>query len=307
MPHPPAPPPASDDRCLRSERRAMEIGLSTLLTDPMSILWKLIIRPPRSQYEMSDMGTEKFRIGRKIYKREDIQLTNSRGHVLECSHFRPYDVPPGCGMARDANGRLCEGDGKVPCVIYLHGNRSSRLEALDTLHELLPRNISVFCLDFSGSGKSEGEYISLGHYEEQDLEAVVQYLRSSSHTSSVGIWGRSMGGATAVLRAAKDRTLAGCVIDSAFSDLPTVAREVAKTLSPRVPDFLLSMALQSVRGEIQARANFDIEELLPIRHAPVASSPALFVVAKEDGFIPPHHTYDLHRAWGGSDKKLVTV
>jgi dienelactone hydrolase len=178
---------------------------------------------------------------------------------------------------------------------------------MDTLHELLPRDITVFCLDFSGSGKSEGEYISLGHFEEQDLEAVVTHLRSTGHTSAVGLWGRSMGGATAVLRAARDSTLAGCVIDSAFSDLPTVAREVAKKLSPRLPDFLLSLALQSVRGEIQARAQFDIEELLPIRHAPVATSPALFAVAKEDSFIPPHHTYDLHRAWGGRDKKLVTV
>ncbi len=47
--------------------------------------------------------------------------------------------------------------GRVPCVIYCHGNCGSRVDASDCLDLLLPQNISVFAFDFSGSGLSDGE------------------------------------------------------------------------------------------------------------------------------------------------------
>jgi alpha/beta superfamily hydrolase len=61
---------------------------------------------------------------------------------------------------------------------------------------LLPSNITVFAYDFSGSGLSEGEYVSLGYYEKEDLKAVVEYLRLEGKTSKIGLWGRSMGAHT---------------------------------------------------------------------------------------------------------------
>ncbi|CAK0835881.1 unnamed protein product, partial [Prorocentrum cordatum] len=58
--------------------------------DPFGVLWKMIIRPPRAEYTVDELGPKAFRIpdaeGR--YCREDIQLQNLRGERLECSHFR---------------------------------------------------------------------------------------------------------------------------------------------------------------------------------------------------------------------------
>ena len=50
-------------------------------------------------------------------------------------------------------------------MVYCHGNWGSRIDAFDLLEILLPLGMSVFWFDFSGSGNSDGEYISLGHYE----------------------------------------------------------------------------------------------------------------------------------------------
>jgi alpha/beta superfamily hydrolase len=47
-------------------------------------------------------------------------------------------------------------------------------------------NISVVCFDFAGSGLSEGEYVSLGYYEKEDLIAVVDHLRSNNNTTRIG-------------------------------------------------------------------------------------------------------------------------
>lgn len=273
--------------------RSKDLAWHSGLTDVYGVLWKLIIRPPRSEYTVADLGPIKFRIGTKAFRRMDLQITNDRGLQLECSHFLPLDL------------RLEEGCS--PCVIYLHGNCSSRLEASDVLQVLLPRGLTVFCLDLSGSGLSEGEYISLGWYERRDLKAAVDYLRGLPFTSGIGLWGRSMGAATCVLGAASDWSLGAMVMDSPFSSLPLVAQELVNQQMVKVPGFILNMALQMVREEIQDRARFDIQELQPIRAAPRARSPALFIVAADDDFVLPHHTHDLHRVWGGNERKLLTV
>jgi len=73
-------------------------------------------------------------------------------------------------------------------MIYLHGNSSSRMEALTIVECLLPMNIAVCGIDLSGitiifyytgSGHSEGEYISLGYYESMDVQSLYDYLKEN--------------------------------------------------------------------------------------------------------------------------------
>lgn len=264
-----------------------KISWGSLLSESYDILWKSIIRPPRSQYQLSDLGPTKFRMASHVYSREDFQLKNHRDMRLSCSLFRVFPK------------RL-----QTSCVIYLHGNCSSRVEAMDVLQVILPRNMMLCSIDLSGSGHSEGEFISLGHFEQQDLKVLIQHLRSLGVTH-LGLWGRSVGAATSILRAAEDWSISAIVLDSPFSSLPLVAQELVNSQIP-VPEFMMNMALSRVRREILERANFDIEDLQPIRSAPLARSPALFATAEDDEFILPHHTYDIHRAWGSEVRKLVT-
>jgi len=44
---------------------------------------------------------------------------------------------------------------------------------------------------------SEGDYISLGYYEKDDLSCVVDHLRKTEKVTTIGLWGRSMGAVTA--------------------------------------------------------------------------------------------------------------
>jgi len=69
----------------------------------------------------------------------------------------------------------------------MHGNCSCRSAALGVIRHLLPMNMTVFAFDFSGCGKSEGDYISLGWYEKDDLGTVVKYLRKSGKVSTIGL------------------------------------------------------------------------------------------------------------------------
>ena len=254
-------------------------------------LWKAFIRPPRDEYVESDLGPAEFRLRHKTYVRTDLDLTNDRGLVLKCSHFEPA-----------ADHRVCE---QLPCVIYLHGNSSSRLEALATLPHLLPSNITVFCLDLSGCGKSEGEYISLGWFERDDLACVVAHLRASGKTSCIGLWGRSMGAVTALLHGDRDPSIAGMILDSPFTSLSLLAEELARNYA-KVPKLLVSTAMKLIRKSIKSKAHFDIKDLNPIEHVGQCFIPALFTAGKEDTFIVPAHAQALHEKYAG-DKNLVLV
>ena len=114
-------------------------------------LWKAIIRPGRDIYEQSELGPFKFEISNKCYKRTDFELINNRGLKIMCSFWEPFD---------EEREKII-----LPCVIYLHGNSSSRCEAYAEVKYLLPKNICLFSFDFCGCGKSEGDYISLGSRE----------------------------------------------------------------------------------------------------------------------------------------------
>ena len=64
----------------------------------------------------------------------------------------------------------------MPVVVYLHGNSSSRVEGLKGLPELLKRGINLFVFDFAGCGQSEGEYISLGWNEKEDVGVIIDFV-----------------------------------------------------------------------------------------------------------------------------------
>ena len=81
----------------------------------------------------------------------------------------------------------------------MHGNSSSRVESLPPANILLPQNITVFSFDFSGCGQSEGEFVTLGWKEKDDLQCVIDYLRNTKRVSTIGLWGRSMGAVTSIM------------------------------------------------------------------------------------------------------------
>jgi alpha/beta superfamily hydrolase len=64
-----------------------------------------------------------------------------------------------------------------PVIIYLHCFNGSRIESIKYAEKILEKGVNFFCFDFSGSGLSDGEYVSLGFYEMDDVEVVVNYLK----------------------------------------------------------------------------------------------------------------------------------
>ncbi|KAG6758919.1 hypothetical protein POTOM_035382 [Populus tomentosa] len=263
----------------------------------MEQLVNFIIRPPRAEYNPKhDLLDQEFMLKGKWYQRKDMEVQNGRGDALQCSHYMPIVNPQ---------------EKPLPCVIYCHGNSGCRVDASEAAIILLPSNITVFTLDFSGSGLSGGDHVTLGWNEKDDLMAVVNYLRQDGNVSLIGLWGRSMGAVTSLMYGAEDPSIAGMVLDSPFSDLVDLMMELVETYKFRLPKFTVSFvvvgvkfAIQYMRKSIQKKAKFDIMDLNTIKVAKSCFVPVLFGHAIDDDFIRPHHSQSIFEAYMG-DKNII--
>jgi alpha/beta superfamily hydrolase len=253
-------------------------------------IWKSIIRPPRENYPLSSLGPSRFSIRGRNFRRKDLILENPRGQKLQCSHFLP---------------RKHERVSKVlPCVVYLHCNAGSRLESLSLVKKLLPSNITVFSFDFSGCGLSEGEYITLGWHEKDDLKAVIEYLRLTRKVSFIGLCGRSMGAVTALLYGETDPSIAAIVADSPFYSLRKVIKDQVNKYA-KIPGFIISAARKLVKKTILKKTGFDIDLLDIKKHVSECFIPILFCHGVNDNFIKPYHTEKLFLKYGGEKDRLL--
>jgi pimeloyl-ACP methyl ester carboxylesterase len=191
----------------------------------------------------------------------------------------------------------------------MHGNSSARVEVLPQLSYLLSFGVAVFAFDFTGSGKSDGEFVSLGYYEREDLTCVVAHLRSTtSNTGKIALWGRSMGAAAALMYGDRDPTIACMILDSSFADLVQLAEEMVEKGREQgiiVPNVVISVALQMIQWSVQKQANFNIKDISPVAHAEHCSIPALFVCGEHDDFIKNHHSEQICEKYAGKKSLLV--
>lgn len=85
-------------------------------------------------------------------------------------------------------------------VLIFHGYRASKARLLPEAAALHDLGCTCFLIDFPGSGGSEGEGVSIGYHEAEDVGRTVAYARSRWPGLPVVLYGVSMG-SVAVLRA----------------------------------------------------------------------------------------------------------
>ena len=135
-------------------------------------LWKAIIRPPRDNYLKEELGQSTFTYFSKTYHRSDYEILVSKGNIIKSSFIE---------LSLQDRDTLT-----MPVIIYLHGNSSSRIEGLHYMGDIIKRKINLFVFDFAGCGKSEGEYISLGYHEKNDLKIIIDFVSKLPFVGKIG-------------------------------------------------------------------------------------------------------------------------
>ncbi len=108
-------------------------------------------------------------------------------------------------------------------ILFLHGNAGNASHRLPNAAELARLGADVLLIDYRGYGMSEGSPSESGVYA--DARAGLAHLTQERGIPEqrIVLFGRSLGGAVAV-DLARDRALAGVILESTFTSIADVAR-----------------------------------------------------------------------------------
>ena len=136
-------------------------------------------------------------------------------------------------------------------LLFLHGNAGNASHRLPNAAALARLGTDVLLLDYRGYGLSEGRPSEAGVVA--DARAALDHLlhRRGTPRERVVLFGRSLGGAVAVALAG-DGPLGGVILESTFSSLSDLARQVAGPV-----------------GSLLVRGRFDSLAQIPAVRAPL--------------------------------------
>ena len=133
--------------------------------------------------------------------------------------IEPVTFPSRDGLK--ISGWFIPAENPIGSVILCHGHPANRMEMLPRARTLHPAGFNILMFDFRSLGESEGKLCSIGLHETQDLQGAADYLLARPEMGDLkfGVYGVSMGGAVAILTAAKDERFAAVAAHGAFADL----------------------------------------------------------------------------------------
>ena len=190
-------------------------------------------------------------------------------------------------------------------IILCHGLGANRVGMLPQAALLAEHGYGSFLFDFRAHGESEGEMVTYGYAETDDVLAAVDYLlsRPDVDPQRIGTLGGSLGAATAIRAAARSTHLKAVVAESAFTSLED---EVASSFTafsglPAFPFAPLTVAFA------QRQTGLRISEVRPIDDIPsIAPRPVFIIHGTDDDLIPAEQGLRLYEA-AGDPKELWMV
>jgi fermentation-respiration switch protein FrsA (DUF1100 family) len=186
------------------------------------------------------------------------------------------------------DGRFFRGD-RRSLVILANGYGDTQDQMLSIAEFLHQAGFGILTYDSRARASSGGEYVTLGALEQGDLVSLVSYAagRKDVDANGIGVLGISMGGATAVLAAAKDKRIRAVVDDSGFSDAPRVIAASFEHFIhlPAFPFAPITVWIANLR------AGIDVNQVRPVDViGEISPRPLLIIHERGDAVVPPDNS-----------------
>lgn len=188
---------------------------------------------------------------------------------------------------------------KKEVVIVNHGLAGNKNECFikELCDNLKTSDINAFRFDFSGNGKSEGDYIkSTTTKEISDLKSVVDYFDNKGFT--IGLVGHSKGGMDSLIEAAHDKrikfiiSIAGMAYTSRFIEriFPAQKEKILKG-----EQFYWDEKTCGKRYPMTPEIIKDLESHNPLAEVKKINCPILFVHGAKDKTVLVEESKDLFK------------
>ena len=189
-------------------------------------------------------------------------------------------------------------------VVLMHGLNRNRCRLLAEAALLTERGYGVLLYDARNAGESEGTVTTFGVQEVDDALGAAAFVRAlpGVEAGRIGLFGHSLGGATAIQAAGRLPEVGAVVAVSAFSRLE---ENIAAGVTTRVglPAFPFApLILFFGRQE----AGVDIRQARPVEAvAALGGRPVLIAHGEQDDVLPVVNAYRLYAAARGPKELFI--
>ena len=125
------------------------------------------------------------------------------------------------------SGWFLEDPGSNATVVICHGSGANKSNFVEFMRVFRLQGYNSLIFDFRGHGDSEGHTCTFGLFEDADVRAAVDWLKSNRPERARHIYGlgSSMGAACLARAAAKDERIEAVVLDSCFASVPLLLQQ----------------------------------------------------------------------------------
>ncbi len=183
-------------------------------------------------------------------------------------------------------------------AVVCYGYRNRKWEMLGIGAALWRRSYNVLLFDYHGHGAHAGTRVTLGYRERDDALAAIDFAYQRVPGARLGVIGFSMGGAIAIMAAARDPRILAVVADSSFAaQRNPVRKRVHRSLHlSRAGSPLLFLADQFLYRLLGYHFR-DVEPIRDIKN--LGQRSILLIHGTEDSIVDYHDSEALYDAAPG--------
>lgn len=180
-------------------------------------------------------------------------------------------------------------------IIIIHGHAGNRTNQAPDAAILVQQGYGALLFDLRNSGESEGTLTTFGLQETMDVQGAIEFVKAqpSVDPNKIGALGQSMGGATAIMAAARYPDLKATIAESAYTSMEDNITTGVRDLAG-LPPFPFA-PLIIFWGEWEA--NMKMSQVKPVAEIGTISPRAIMLVhGEQDGLIPVANAHELYAA-----------
>lgn len=180
-------------------------------------------------------------------------------------------------------------------VVGVHGYTVDHRDIAPAIMPFAQKGWNVVTPDQRGRGNSEGDYLSMGWLEKDDVVDWVKKIVEYDAQAQIILYGESMGGATVMMASGEElpdnvvATIEDCGYTSAYGMFQNQLQE--RFGLPEFP-FLPAAALVG-----QVRAGFNFYDASAIEQLKKSDLPILFIHGGADDYVPTAMGLELYEAY----------
>lgn len=188
-------------------------------------------------------------------------------------------------------------------AILVHGYGRDQSYANDYAEVYLQHGYQVLTPDLCASGKTEGQYITMGVKESAEVALWAQKIKKQYPDAEIALHGVSMGAATVLMAAARDdippirAVIEDCGYTSAYE---MFSNQLGVIFG--LPAFPIMNCVDVVSG---FKTGAKVTEAAPIKAVPKIKAPVLFIHGDADKLIPPAMMEELYVSCNSKKDKLI--